>query len=70
MNLTAGIRQLGVGSQLGAEALAVFHQLIFNEWMSGILDTPLARINVDENNCFGMTEWDAVRNSQREAVTG
>ena len=32
--LTAAMRQLGVGSQGGAEALAVFHQLIFDDWAS------------------------------------
>ena len=43
------MRQLGVGSQHGAEALAICHQLICDEWASGSLDTPLARIKVDEN---------------------
>ena len=33
-----------------AEALAIFHQLIFDEWTSGTLDTPQARIKVDETN--------------------
>ena len=42
------VRQLGVGSQGGAEALAIFHQLIYDEWASGSLDTPLVRIKVDE----------------------
>ena len=46
--LTTSMRQLGVGSQGGAEALATFVQLIFDEWTSGTLDTPLARIKVDE----------------------
>ena len=41
------MRQLGVGSQGGTEALAVFHQLIFDEWTSGTLGTPLA-LKVDE----------------------
>ena len=26
------MRQLGVGSQGGAETLAIFHQLIYDEW--------------------------------------
>ena len=56
------MRQLGVGIQGGAEALAIFHQLIFDEWTSGTLDTPLAGIKVDEK-CFGTIEWGAVRNS-------
>ena len=42
------MRQLGVGSQRGAGALYIFHQLIFDEWTSGTVDTPLARIKVDE----------------------
>ena len=56
--LMNGMRQVGVGSQGGAEALAIYHQLIFDEWMSGSLDTPLARIKVDENNFFGMNRVD------------
>ena len=32
-----GMRQLGVGSQGGAEALAIFHQLIVLESLSGVL---------------------------------
>ena len=38
--LTAVMRQLGVGSQRGVEALVRFHQLISDEWASGTLDTP------------------------------
>ena len=45
---TPAMRHLGVGSLGGAEALAIFHQLIFDEWASGTLDKPLARINVGE----------------------
>ena len=52
------MRQLGIGSQGVANALAFFHQ---DEWASGSLNEPLARINVDEKNCFGMIEWKAVR---------
>ena len=44
----AAMRQLGVDSQRRAEALAIFHQLIFDEWASGTLDQPPARIKVDE----------------------
>ena len=50
------LRQLGDGSQEGAEALAIFQQLIFDEWMSGTLDTLLVRIKVGERNCFGLIE--------------
>ena len=32
-------------------------------WMADYLATPLARIKVDETNCFGMVGWTAVRNS-------
>ena len=59
--LTTAMRQLGVGSQGGAEALAIFPQLLYDEWASGSLTEPLARIKVDENNSFGMIEWKAVR---------
>ena len=58
--LTAAVRQLGVGSQGGAEALAIFHQLLLDEWAAGALTEPLARIKVDEKNCFGMIERRAV----------
>ena len=60
--LTAPMRQLGVGSHEGAEVLATFHQLIFDEWASGTPDTPLTRIKVDEK-CFGLIQWSAVRRS-------
>ena len=59
--LTTSTRQLGVGSRGGAEALAIFRQLFCHEWAEGSLTEPLARINVDEENCFGMFEWKAVR---------
>ena len=41
--------------------LAIFHQLLCDEWMAGSLSGPLARIKVDEKNCFGMIERQAVR---------
>ena len=47
--LTTGMRQLDVGSQGGAEAHAIFHQLTFDERTSGTLVAPLAKIKVDEN---------------------
>ena len=53
------MRHLGVGSQGGAEALAIFHQLMYDELASGSLNEPLARIKVDEKKCFGMVEWKA-----------
>ena len=59
--LTTSMRQILVGTPGGAEALGIFHQLIYDEWMTGSLSEPLARIKVDEKNCFGMIEWKAVR---------
>ena len=50
--LMTQIRQFGVGSQGGAEALAISHQLVYDEWASGSLHAPPA--NVDEKNCVGM----------------
>ena len=44
--LTTGMRLLGVGSQGGAEALAIFRQLIYDEWASGSLTEPLARSKI------------------------
>ena len=59
--LTTSIPQIAVGPPGGAEALAIFHHLLCDEWMTGSLSGPLARIKVDEKNCFGMIEWQAVR---------
>ena len=55
------MRQLGVGTQGGAEALAIFHQVLYEELAEGSLTEPLVRIKVDEKNCIGMIEWKAVR---------
>ena len=57
--LATSMRQVEVGTPGCAEALANFRQLLFDEWMTGSLRGPLARINVDEKNCFGMIEWKA-----------
>ena len=59
--LTTSMRQIGVGIPSGVGALAIFHQLLFDEWMAGSLSGPLARGKVDEKNCFGMIESEAVR---------
>ena len=42
------MRQVGVGSHGGVEALAIFHQLIFDDWVSGSLNTSLGRVNFYE----------------------
>ena len=55
------MRQIGVCTPGGAEALAIFHQLQDDEWMTGSLNGPLARIGVDEKKCFGMIEWQCAR---------
>eukprot|EP00973_Karenia_brevis_P009925 1340833-Karenia_brevis.AAC.1 len=55
------MRQLGVGTPGGTEALAIFQQLLYELWKQGGLERPLARVKVDERNCFGMLEWPAVR---------
>ncbi len=55
------MRQLGVGTAGGAEALAIFQQLIYELWKAGDLTRPLARVKVDETNCFGRLEWPAIR---------
>ena len=57
----AAMRQLGVGTSGGAEALAIFHQLLYELWQANGLGRPLARIKIDEKNCFGSLEWPAVR---------
>ena len=60
------MRQLGVRTSGGAEALAIFHQLLFDAWQDGALPKALARIKVDEKNCFGSLEWPAIRNATKE----
>ena len=60
-SLSTSMRQIGVGTQGDAEALAIFHQLLYDEWTVGSLNGPLARTIVDKKNCFGMIEWQAVR---------
>ena len=46
--LTTSMRQIGVGTPGGGEALGIFHQRIYDEWMTGSLSESLARIKVDE----------------------
>eukprot|EP00975_Prorocentrum_lima_P020005 4209874-Prorocentrum_lima.AAC.1 len=42
--LAVSARQIGVGVTSGAEALAIFHQLIDDAWRDGDITSPLARI--------------------------
>ena len=49
------MRLFGGGSQGRAEALAIFHPLIIDEWQAGAIAGPLARIKVDEKHCFAMS---------------
>ena len=49
----AAMRQIGVGTAGGAEALAIFHQLIYDEWAVGGLARPFARIEIDETYFSG-----------------
>lgn len=60
------MRQLGVGTSGGAEALATFHQLIYELWHRGELPGPLARVKIDEKNCFGRLTWPAVREAAKQ----
>lgn len=64
----AAKRQLGNGMSGGAEALAIFHQLLFDIWKSSDLRKPLARVKVKERNWFGMLEWPAIREAARETL--
>ena len=59
--LTTAMRQIGGGTPGGAEVLAIIRRLLYDEWVAGSLKEPIARIKVDEKNCFGMIEWQAVR---------
>ena len=60
------MRQIGVGTSGGAEALAIFHQVLYEVWQAGGLAKPLARVKIDEKNCFGSFEWDSVRKAAAE----
>ena len=64
--IMSAMRQLGNGMQGGAEALPIFHQLLYDVWQAGGLAKPLARIKVDEKNCFCNLEWDAIRSAALE----
>ena len=57
--LMTAMRQLGVGSQGGAEALAIFDRLTCDERVAGSLNAPLAGVKTDEKKCFGLIDWNA-----------
>ena len=67
-SVTHAMRQLGVGMPGGAEALATFHQLLHEAWSEGTVDRVLARIKIDERNCYGSLEWPAIREATRAAL--
>ena len=46
--LMTAMRQLGVGSQFGPEAVAIFHKLLNDEWAEGSLTEAFARVKVDD----------------------
>ena len=62
------MRQLGVSMSGGAEALAIFHQLLYDIWREGGMTRPIARIKIDEKNCFGRLEWGAIRRAVLESL--
>eukprot|EP00973_Karenia_brevis_P038909 5371814-Karenia_brevis.AAC.1 len=64
----ASMRQFGVGIQGGAEAIAFFAQAVDDLWHAGALTRPLAKIKIDEKNCFGMLTWPAVRAAAQEQL--
>lgn len=61
-------RQLGAATAGGAEARATSQQLVYDEWSAGGLPGPFARIKVDENSCFGLLEWQGIREAARQAL--
>ena len=62
------MRQLGMGTPGGMDALAIFQQPLYKLWKKGLLLKPLARIKIDEKNCFGSLEWPAVRAATKRAL--
>ena len=62
------MRQFGNGVPCGTETIAIFHQLLHDMWQAGELPTALARIKVDEKNCFGMLRWKSIRKAAKEAL--
>ena len=62
------MRQLGVGTPGGTEALAVSQQLVLELWKTDGLQRPLARIKIDEKNSFGSLEWPAITAATQQAL--
>jgi hypothetical protein len=62
------MRQFGNGTSGGTEAMAIFQQLLYDSWREGELTRPLARLKIDETNCFGMLEWQSIRKAARDAL--
>eukprot|EP00973_Karenia_brevis_P058978 8212126-Karenia_brevis.AAC.1 len=61
-------RQWGVGTPGGAEAIIFAHHTIEEMYEAGLLDRPLAVIQVDQKNMFGNLEWDEIRKSMLAEV--
>ena len=66
--LMMAMRQVGVGIPGGAEAMAIFHQALHETWAAHQLPSAVARIKIDERNCFGLLEWDAIRAASRASL--
>ena len=64
----AAMRQFGNGAEGGTETMAIFHQLLHESWRAGEMTRPLARIKIDQKNCFGMLEWPSVRQATKDAL--
>ena len=62
------LRQFGCGMPGGTETMSIFHQLIFDLWKDGAITRPLARVKIDEKNCFGMLEWRAIRTAVKKTL--
>jgi hypothetical protein len=67
--LMAAARQLGVRAPGGMEALAIFHQLIYDEWAAmGACPFHLHVSRWTNKNCLGRIEWRAVREASRQTL--
>ena len=51
--VSTSMRQIGFGTPGGAQTLASFHPLLFDEWMTGSLRGPTARVKVDDKTALG-----------------